>query len=163
MLWSLAFVPVTAWAQSNTFTVKAKVGVENAPAKAYLNYRADGKNIIDSAVVTNGSFQFTGSISEPAQAEILLDHKGTGLKNLGRNADVLMMYLEKGNIMIAAKDSVKKAVITGSAINTEYAKYMAFLAVPQKDIAAVNAEYNAASADEKKKSRLYERLTSQVF
>lgn len=150
ILSALLVAPVAVWAQSNNYILKAKIGDDKAPAKAYLVQVVNGKQIIDSALIDNGTFQFTGTIAEPARAQLVLDHYGEGLTLLARNADVTILYLEKGNINITGKDSVKYAVITGSKLNDKNAAYKAILTAPEKTLKAINTEYVSAPADKKK-------------
>ena len=149
ILMALGLVPAGVWAQSSNFTLNAKVGQTPAPAKAYLIYRSADKVITDSATVDNGAFKFTGTATDPIRAQLVLDHKGEGLAKLGRNADVVVVYLEKGDIGLAAKDSVKNAVFTGSKLNDENMAYKALTQAPDKDIAMLNAEYLSAPDDKK--------------
>jgi len=149
ILLALGLVPTAVWAQSSNFTLNAKVGQDKAPAKAYLIYRLAGTMVTDSAMVDNGAFKFTGTVTDPIKAQLVLDHKGVGLEKLGRDADVAVVYLEKGDIGLAAKDSVKNAVFTGSKLNDENTAYKALTMAPDKDIAMLNAEYLAAPDDKK--------------
>src|SRR5476651_207421 len=112
ILLALAVAPLAVWAQSSNYVLKAKIGNDKAPLKAYLLHMADGRQVIDSALVDNGAFQFKGTVIEPTGAKLVLDHYGEGLARLGNDADVAVLYLEKGNIDITAKDSVRYAVIT---------------------------------------------------
>ena len=93
ILLALGLVPAAVWAQSSNFTLNAKVGQTVAPAKAYLIYRAAGKLVTDSAAVDNGTFKFTGTATDPIKAQLILDHAGVGLEKLGRDADVVVVYL----------------------------------------------------------------------
>jgi peroxiredoxin len=161
ILLALAIAPATVWAQSNNYVIKAKIGNYKVPAKAYLLQVANGKQIVDSALIDNGVFQFTGTVAEPAVAQLVLDHYGEGLARLGRDADVTMLYLEKGNINITAKDSVKYAIITGSKVNDDNTKYEAVLAVPEKTLKAINAEYAASPADKKNDQEFVSGLKSK--
>ncbi|WP_183573605.1 redoxin domain-containing protein [Mucilaginibacter sp. X5P1] len=161
ILLALAIAPATVWAQSNNYVLKAKIGNYKAPAKAYLLQMVNGKQVVDSALIDNGAFQFTGTVAEPARAQLVLDHYGEGLARLAGDADVTMLYLEKGNINITAKDSVKYAIITGSKVNDDNAKYEAVLAGPEKTLKAINAEYAAAPADKKKDQKFVNGLQSK--
>lgn len=110
------------------FTIKGKTGSAGAPGKAFLLYK-NGRDIItDSAHLRNGAFEFTGNLKEPTLARLIVDHKGVGFAQTPQNADMIMMYLEKGIIHIQAVDSVKNAEITGSLINDDHARYEAFIA-----------------------------------
>ncbi|MCJ8208829.1 AhpC/TSA family protein [Mucilaginibacter sp. RS28] len=150
ILLALCLAPAMAWAQDGNFILKAKIGNVASPAKAYLNYRAAGKVVTDSSSVQNGEFQFKGSVAEPTRAQLVLDHQGVGLSKLGRNADVVLLYLEKGTISLAAKDSVKKAEISGSKLNEDEKRYKAMVAGPENAMAMVNEDYKAASEEQKK-------------
>ncbi len=161
ILLALVVAPAGVWAQSNNFVLKAKIGHDKAPAKAYLLQVINGKQVVDSALIDNGAFQFIGTAAEPAMAQLVLDHYGKGLARLGSDADLTMLYLEKGNINITAKDSVKYAVITGSKVNDDNAKYEASLAAPEKTLKALDAEYAAAPADKKKDQEFVSGLQSR--
>jgi peroxiredoxin len=161
ILLALAIAPATVWAQSNNYVLKAKIGNDKAPAKAYLLQMVNGKQVIDSALIDKGAFQFTGTVEEPARAQLVLDHYGEGLARLSRDADVTILYLEKGNIDITAKDSVKYSVITGSKVNDDNAKYEAAVAGPEKTLKAINAEYAASPADKKKDQEFVSGLKSR--
>jgi len=149
ILLALGLVPAAVWAQSSNFTLNAKVGQTAAPAKAYLIYRSAGSVVTDSAAVDNGAFKFTGTATDPIRAQLVLDHKGEGLAKLGRDADMVIVYLEKGDISLTANDSVKNAMFTGSKLNDENKAYKALTQAPDKDIAMLNAEYSSAPEDKK--------------
>jgi peroxiredoxin len=161
ILLALAIAPAAVWAQSNNYVLKAKIGNDKAPAKAYLLQMVNGKEVVDSALIDNGAFQFTGTAAEPARAQLVLDHYGEGLARLGSDADVTMLYLEKGDINITAKDSVKYAVITGSRVNDDNIKYEAVVAGSEKTLKAINAEYAASSAEKRKDEAFVRGLKSK--
>ncbi|TSD62968.1 AhpC/TSA family protein [Inquilinus sp. KBS0705] len=124
-------LPVLTFAQnSQTFTIKGKIGKLNAPAKAYLVYNLGGaNNVTDSATFNNGTFTFSGLVMNPVSASLFVDYKGlTFGKYVAANfpdggpsktADMLNFYIEKGDINITSPDSAVKAVVTGSKTNEE--------------------------------------------
>jgi len=75
----IVFALLQGWvyAQSGTFTLKGKVGMLNAPAKAYLIYAVNDNRVLDSTLLVNGSFQFTGTITDPTRAALIVSHDGT--------------------------------------------------------------------------------------
>ncbi len=150
ILLALVVIPVAVLAQSNNYVLKGKIGNDKAPAKAYLFQLVNGTRVMDSALIDNGAFQFTGTKEEPGQAQLVIDHSGKGLSHLGGDADVTVLYLEKGHISVTAKDSVRYAVITGSKVNDDNAKYKAAVAVPESKLKAIDAEYDESPADKKK-------------
>lgn len=50
---------------------------------------------------------------------------------------------------VSANDSIKNAIVTGSPINTDYRKFKDFLAVPERKIDALNAEWAALTMEQK--------------
>jgi len=150
LLTLLVASPALLFAQNGEYTLNGKIGTLNAPAKAYLNYMADGKQVMDSTVISKGTFAFKGAVNGPTMARVILDHKGEGLKKLGRAADNIVVYLEPAAITVSAKDSVKNASITGSRLNDENAAYMKTLAAPIAEIKAVNTEFGAAPEEKQK-------------
>jgi len=146
--------PALVFAQQGEFTINGKIGTLNAPAKAYLTYSAAGKQVLDSAVINKGNFAFKGTVEGPAMARVILDHKGEGLKKLGRSADNAIVFLEPASITLSAKDSIKNVVVTGSKLNDENAVYMKYISAPIAAITAVNKEY-AAAPEEKQKDEAY--------
>nr|WP_121272719.1 TlpA disulfide reductase family protein [Pedobacter schmidteae] len=147
---ALILAPAIVSAQTPAYTLKGTIANAKSPAKAYLSYRLNGKSVMDSAMVSNGAFQFNGSTTSPVMAQLILDHKGEGIAKLGRSADVLALYIDNGVITVNGTDSVKRATVSGSKINKEFDAYKAFIGAPDKIMAAVNAEYGAASEDKKK-------------
>ncbi len=124
----LALLPAAAFAQEpQAFTLKAKVGNLNAPSRAYLAYQLGANKYVDSAIITNGNFVFKGTLINPTNASLLIDHSGAGLNRVDSTADVLNFYLEKGEITLTSPDSVKKAQITGSKINDDSKRLVAQL------------------------------------
>jgi peroxiredoxin len=127
LFYIIAFLPSLAFAQTaSTFTIQGKVGSLNSPVRAYLFYQLGGNKIIDSADIIQGSFKFTGSVMDPSQALLVVDHKGLGSAFLDeKSLDGLSLYLEKGTFAVVSNtDSIAKAQITGSPVNDGYKKLM---------------------------------------
>jgi len=128
---AMAFLPAVVLAQSpQKFTIKGKVGNLNAPAKAYFGYQLGQNQVVDSAAITNGAFEFSGDVMFPTNATILIDHKGEGINKLvqERTADAANFYLDKGDIsIVSANDSVAKAKVTGSPTNDDNTRLKAQL------------------------------------
>ena len=149
ILTALFSIPVMAVAQSNNFRIKGNIDGAGKPMTAYLNYSVNGKAVADSAMVTNGVFTFTGLVGTPERAQLVLDHDGGGLMKLGRTPDILVLFLEKGQIVVTSADSVKNATISGSQVNTEFAGYKKLILGTEQKMAAMNAEYMHADASQK--------------
>ncbi|MBD1385658.1 AhpC/TSA family protein [Mucilaginibacter rigui] len=152
LLSAVALLPVLAFAQDTKFTVQGKVGVYSAPAKVYLQYRNAGKTIVDSAVLNNGEFKFTGTPgAAPAQGYLLLNDKGTGLNS---SRDYKSIYIEPGTITVKSADVLEKANVTGTKTNIENEQFQAALKPVSDGYAAMEAKEKAAT-DEQKQSAAF--------
>jgi len=118
LLIAILSVPALVKAQTVNYTINGIVGKLNAPAKAYLSYRTDDGNHLDSVIIKDGSFNFTGSYTKPVKATLAVTHNGESLRGI-RHADQLPVYLETATITVNAADSVSKGTISGSKLNDE--------------------------------------------
>ena len=132
------------------FTISGTAPALKAPARVYLSYKSGSETIMDSVNVVKGKFSFKGNVAEATQARITLDHKGEGLAALGRNTDAKTVYLAKENVKLTIKDSVKNAIIAGSAINNDYTKFQQVLEPSNKQLSSLNSEYAAAGTEKQK-------------
>ncbi|UOE50147.1 AhpC/TSA family protein [Mucilaginibacter sp. SMC90] len=139
-LTAIASVPALAFAQESQYTVQGKIGNYDAPAKVYVQYRKDGKTIVDSTVLNGGNFKFTGKTgATPLSGYILFNPKGTGLHS---SEDYRSLYLEPGTITVTATDKIADAKIEGTKTNNDNEKYN----LAEKPI---NDAYEALSAKRK--------------
>jgi len=146
LIYLALLLPLAAFAQQpQAFVVNGKFGNLNAPAKAYLAYQVGANKVVDSAIITNGTFQFKGDVLNPTSASLLLDHKGKGLDKVDSTADVLNFYVEKGDINLTSPDSAYKAQITGSKINDDSKALMAKLKPIIERAKTLNVVKNSAS------------------
>lgn len=120
-LTAIASFPALAFAQDSQYTVQGKIGEYNAPAKVYVQYRKDGKTVVDSTVLNGGNFKFTGKTgTTPVSGYILFNPKGTGLHS---SEDYRSLYLEPGTISVTATDKIADAKIEGTKTNNDNEKY----------------------------------------
>jgi peroxiredoxin len=143
----LAITPFVAFAQQD-FNVKGEVGKINSPAKVFLIYNNAGQRMIDSAEINAGVFNFKGSVSEPEQAILVLDHEGAGLSGIVR-PDMTQLYLEKGNVLVNAKDSLSNAVLSGTSLNLDQQRLNVLLKETDRSLQTLVATYTNATEEEK--------------
>lgn len=150
ILTALAILPLAALAQK-PYSLSGNVKSLKAGDKVYLVYQADGAITTDSAIVANGTFAFNGSLTAPTRANLFLN------KNLAANrpapgeiVDMTSLYLEPSAIKLTATDSLKNAIISGSAVNDDNKKLGDLTKSLTDQMAAINSKYAALSADEKK-------------
>jgi len=150
---AVSLMPLFALAQNGTFTVEGKVGSYNAPARIFLVYQLQDKEISDTVILKNGQFQFTGSIgNEPVNAYVMLDEKGDGLNH----KDYKSFFIEKGTIKITGADKLAKAQLDGPKTNQDNARYMA-LTKPIDDEQDVHDAKEKAETAEQKSSEAFQR------
>jgi len=157
----LCGIPAMATAQSEPFKVSGKITNVAPKARVYLTYRTAGVSVKDSAFVQNGIFSFQGNVSGPMAAKITLDHTGTGINQTSGTKDVLTVYLDKGDVNIAVKDSIKTATVTRSVINNQYHDYELHIMGPQRIIDGLDAQWAAASKEQKENKEFVKGLRAQ--
>ncbi|SEW52280.1 TlpA disulfide reductase family protein [Chitinophaga arvensicola] len=108
-------------AQAQQFTIDGSLGKRAEGAKIMLNYPKDNQYQLDSAIVKDGKFRITGTITEPATAYISIA-KTTGDAHTGEegNVDANEVFLEPVVIKIKSSDgTLKKASVKGGAGQSE--------------------------------------------
>ncbi|QHS54686.1 AhpC/TSA family protein [Mucilaginibacter sp. 14171R-50] len=151
---AMALLPMLAMAQDAAFTVQGKVGAYNAPAKVYIQYRNAGKTVMDSAVLKNGEFKFTGmAAATPGQGYLLLNPKGNSINS---SRDYKAIYIEPGTITVNGNDEIAKASVSGTKANAENEQYQAALK-PINDAYTAMEEKQKGITDEQKKSPAFMR------
>lgn len=150
LLSAMALLPLAVLAQK-PFSINANIKGLKAGDKVYLAYKGDAGNVTDSTIVANGAFAFKGTLTSPTRANLFLN------KNLmvsrpapGEKVDMLALYIEPSAIKLAAADSLKNAVITGSSVNDDDKKLKALTKSLADQMQAINVQYNNLSAEEKK-------------
>lgn len=140
---ALAVLPVALFAQED-FTVSGKVGSLNAPAKAYINYRAESAPVLDSVDIVNGAFKFHGSVSQPTRGIVVIMHQGEDIRQVAA-PDLIEFYLEKGHIEISSPDSVHRATIKGGHLNADFSQYQQEIADPKTRMDELMVRFSEAS------------------
>jgi peroxiredoxin len=135
--------PAVLFAQDGVYTIKGSLATA-APAKVYLSRAVKNSVVLDSVMVKDGTFHFEGLVQGPAPAQLILAHAGTAAANAYANPDRLSLYLDKEEIIIQGKDSIKNATISGSAINEAYRKYNGVVTPKEKEMSALNAAMRKA-------------------
>jgi peroxiredoxin len=143
---AMAFMPIVTFAQQD-FSVKGTIGVDNSATKAYMIYNEDGQRVIDSADIKTGSFDFKGSVQEPMEAIVVVDHEGVGLQGIS-SPDMISIYLEKGTILIASKDSLTNALLSGTPLNEDLQKLNFTLKETNRNMQALMMIYRSASDEQ---------------
>jgi peroxiredoxin len=146
----MLIIPAVLFAQPGEYTIKGKIGKLNSPAMAYLSYRNAKVMVKDSSAITDGQFEFKGTVTDPIQASLIVNPAGPGMR--GKLVRSLALYLEPGVIKISTPDSMANAKITGPKINTDNEKLKLALKSSDEKMKAFNAEYAALPPEKQKDS-----------
>lgn len=99
-----------------------KVGNDKLVMLNYVN--SEGKNVKDSALVGNGKFLLSGTTAfgNKAYLSILPITRDPKVRTTPDSKD---FYLEKGSYKVIGSDSIRKANITGTKVQSDYLEYTA--------------------------------------
>ncbi|RFS21094.1 DUF4369 domain-containing protein [Chitinophaga silvatica] len=125
------------------FTIQGTVTNQDNPATVYLRMRKAGENYIDSSVVKDGKFSFSGNLEEANMASLMLVRQGSEKVSMGR--DMLALFIDKGNITVNTTDSISKATVKGSKANDDYQKLNDLLKDVNERASALQKEYRELS------------------
>ena len=140
---ALGALPLLAHAQAENFVLTGKVANPRAVDKAYLRYVVGERLVVDSAAVKNGAFAFKGTVPGPVGANLAFTHQG---EPLAKSRDNTTVFLEKGTVQVAARDSAAKATVTGTPLNASAAQLRAQQKPLGEQVKALGKLYTAARA-----------------
>src|SRR5690606_14593851 len=127
-------------------------------AKELIQYRVQAQPILDSAVVKKNKITYHETVSEPEPARLRVASNGGNMEILKEKAEEPAknsIYLARGVIKFEGTDFVT-AKGKGNAINNVYSKYKTQSEEMYSCFADLDAEYEAAS-DEQKQSETFLR------
>lgn len=150
-------LPIITLAQTDNFTITGKISTPSKDSKAYITYKNDGQNIIDSVKLQNGNFTFKGQVATPSPVTLILSHEDGGMR---QSKDRFRVYVDKGTTTLTAKDSIKYASVQGAKISTEYVDYTSSFAKQTAALNALDREWATASDAEKNAGTIGEKLAT---
>lgn len=143
-----------AMAQQTSFTVEGKTVKQNEGKKVYAFYRVNGNSVKDSTVVKNAAFVLKGELSGPTPITLNLKHAVARTKT----NDNYVIYLEKGAVKVDFKDSLQYASVKGNSLAEAYVDYQNATKSIDLAMKKIDAEWNAATDEERKDPALMQRL-----
>lgn len=158
LLFIFGFLPFSLLAQQS-FYIKGNAESLKTGETVYLAYTVDRQSLLDSSIVSNGSFSFSGKIAEPVKGTLYFKSSIKGSKR-----DVLPFYVEATTISIDVIDSLKTAKIAGSVVNTDDLALKSLTKHVQEELSAISATYSKFTDEQKKDSKFlddyYKRYTA---
>jgi thiol-disulfide isomerase/thioredoxin len=106
------------------FQISGKFSEIGKGYKVVLNYKnSEGKDVKDSATVTNGKFALNGITAFGNRASLSLLPENIDSIRRGAQTDFQVFYLEKGKYTLAGTSNMAKATITGGQAQKDYLLY----------------------------------------
>ena len=109
---ALSCATLTAFTQSQNFTIEGKVNRKLDGKFIKLYYEDANTKKVDSVGIKKGAFTITGTISSPTLAMLSLGNQ--------ENGDRIDLFLSQGTIRVSAKDSIHYAGISGTKLAIEH-------------------------------------------
>lgn len=146
LLGTLSFL--TGFSQPGTpkpFRLNGEISGIPTVEKVYLSYVHDGERVTDSAIVNNGTYQFSGMLSEPVLGRLSASMKVNeeGMKPLMKPKDIAQVFLEASLIKVSNSDSFINIKVRGSRSHEAYAQLERKLKENKQLMKDLNAEYSA--------------------
>ncbi len=140
--------PLLGWAQGGQFQVKVSLASYPAGGRAYLYYRVDRVSRRDSLDIPNGQFAFSGEISMPAPANLII--RVPDVDPHMNRTQVLSIYLQPGEVTVSSSDSLPDAVVRGGPLNADQQVLRDMIKPYTEGMMALNKMYRTLSGKEAK-------------
>jgi peroxiredoxin len=164
--------------QSNAqqFTIKGDVSKAGEPIEwVYLTYALNGERKMDSVLVKDGQYNFSGQLSEGAAMSSLRAKYPSGSESSKRRLmqrDFATVFLYPGDISVISVDSFSNVTVKGSKAHDEYAKLneqAKSFGDRRRELYAAYTEANKAGKKEEaakldaQMDALYEEMNEKVY
>lgn len=145
-------LPLLTIAQTEkNFTLQIRVAASRPNMRIYLAYQFEGRKILDSAIMENGFYRFTGSVDQLLSATLITDYDHIGAQALikrsskGEYLDAIKFYLHPGLICLTAQERIAEAVFIGSVINEDNQLLKSMLKDIDEQRSAISRQLRAAN------------------
>lgn len=135
-------IPVLVFAQ-NTFSLKGELQNLKENKAIYLIHIANQKEVLDTAKVIDGKFEFNIDLKYPSIAILLLDHSGNDLQSTDQKKDIFRFFISSGKATLTAKDSIVNSKVLGLSIFKEHESLIAISLPIENKLIAINNEFSA--------------------
>jgi peroxiredoxin len=141
------------------FKIKGDVSAVHPEVKMVrLAYTADGVTVRDSAMVTNGKYEFKGQLSEPKMGYFSLQYVVDSLnKKLRSRRDNFSVFLDKGDIIVTSIDSFSNRKVKGSKAHEIFEMFEAGEKAYDADFKEIYKQMDAAKDNPEAKKALQEK------
>lgn len=141
----LLFIPFVVYGQSS-FVINGFGENFKDDDKIYLIYKDSSGVIIDSCNVIDKKFQFTGQINGITRASL---HRNENPLKIEIAYDVTSFYLEEGEIIISAKNSLNDKKLSGTKTNIDLEELNNLTADLNRQSFDINVAFDALDSIQK--------------
>lgn len=126
---TLGLLPFVTFAQTqktSTYQINAEVNFpkgDETGRKIYFAYQQNGKQKLDSAIVTNNKCSFSGTADIAVKASLQFT-KPNATPEPALDPNTLSLYLANGVIDVKATGFLMRAKVVGSPVQYEYAAFI---------------------------------------
>lgn len=159
----LLALPGAAMAQKSSFSIEGKIQQPQKEGKIFMSIRTPSSEVLDSVAVVKGKFSFKGEANGPTMVYMIYDQENKGWNRVSYKTDMVGFYVDKGKTVIQAKDSLKTAVIKGSALQTAYTAYQDMLKESEDGIKDINMKYSSATPEQRQDESFATPLREQYM
>lgn len=171
LAFALCIAPSLLWAQNAR--IQGKIGpLASSNARIYLQYSLDKNTKVDSASLTNGSFDFNPvMVKNATKAMLIISPEGKTLQELSKSRmqnkqaippDYVDFFVSKGEqIQITSADSLKNATVNGSKLNGAYKAYQTELKPILEQLGALNAKVREVKPANRTVAKIMQPLEDQ--
>lgn len=156
----LAFLPFVSFAQGD-FNLKGTIKNFPEQKNIYLLHLDAGQQLLDSAKIINGNFEFHVPLNEPSIAVLVIDHSGHDLQDQNSAKDLYRFFIDAGNAVLTASDSIAKSTVSGLPIFAEHDALLKSTVVPEQKLTDLNKDFTALSTADKSKKEVVESFQNR--
>jgi peroxiredoxin len=147
LFFTIICLPLGLLAQKS-FSIKGDMKSLKKEDKIYLSYWDNGKNVVDSSIVSAGTFVFKGQLTMATSGLLILNKNPMTRSNpsMGK-PDMFEFYIDPVVMKLSGKDSLAKMNITGSPVNDDNQSLKALIVPLEMKRNAIRKKVNMVSAE----------------
>jgi len=133
-----------------SFTIKGYGNAYKDGDSIFLSYKQNNRFILDSTIIKNKAFEFTGNFNTTVRGFICRNSNPNYAALL---YDAFEVFIESGNIVLRSADTLNNSIISGTFLNNENAELIAAVK-PIQDKSRLLKDIDALTAAELKDTAL---------
>lgn len=155
LLFALAIIPAAVVAQSGDFTIHGETGHQDYNNKfVKLYYTHDSVKVVDSVVIVDGHFEFSGHVEMPLAGKLSMGSDESG--------DRIDVFLSAGTILVSTADSLCNACIGGTTLAKDHDRLTSKYRQAENELYGVIRQLVAMPDGDQKKAFFTEKVSPEM-